>query len=74
MIDRLRVRLEVSGTPPQVLSVAVPTCRAAVVSRVVGKMKMAHSSGWTTTNPSPCRATTGGTRRGQGYQEADAGA
>jgi len=31
---------------------------------------MAHSSGWETTNPSPCKATTGGTRRGQGYQEA----
>src|SRR5712691_1503483 len=29
---------------------------------------------WETTNQSPCRATTGGTRRGQGYQEAKAGA
>jgi hypothetical protein len=38
------------------------------------KMKMAHSSGWETTNPSPGKATTGGTRRGQGYQEAEAGA
>jgi hypothetical protein len=35
------------------------------------KMKMAHSSGWETTNPSPAKATTGGTRRGQGYQEAE---
>src|SRR6266403_1339342 len=36
-------------------------------------MKMAHSSGWETTSPSPAKATTGGTRRGQGYQEAEAG-
>ena len=45
-----------------------------VVSRVMWKMKMAHSSGWETTNPSPGKATTGGTRRGQDYQEAEAGA
>src|SRR6267378_2931125 len=45
-----------------------------VASRVMWKMKMAHSSGWETTNPSPGKATTGGTRRGQGYQEAEAGA
>jgi hypothetical protein len=41
---------------------------------VMWKMKMAHSSGWETTNPSPAKATTGRTRRGQGYQEAEAGA
>jgi hypothetical protein len=35
--------------------------------------EMAHSSGWETTNPSPAKATTGGTRRGQGYQEAEVG-
>jgi hypothetical protein len=38
------------------------------------KMKMAHSSGWKTTNPSPGKATTGGTRRRKEYQEAGAGA
>jgi hypothetical protein len=43
-----------------------------VASRVMWKMKMAHSSGWETTNPSPAKATTGGTRRGQAYQEAEA--
>ena len=45
-----------------------------VAARVVGKMKMAHSSGWETTNQSPWRATTGGTRRGKSYQEAEVGA
>ena len=45
-----------------------------VVSRVMWKMKMAHSSGWETTNPSPGKATTGGTRRGEAYQEVEAGA
>ena len=49
-------------------------CNLKVASRVMWEMKMAHSSGWETTNQSPCRATTGGTRRGQGYQEAEAGA
>ena len=42
----------------------------SVASRVVWKNEVAHSSGWLTTNRSPCRATTGGTRRGAGYQEA----
>ena len=51
-----------------------PEHTAWVASRVMWKMKMAHSSGWETTNPSPGKATTGGTRRGQGYQEAEAGA
>ena len=50
-----------------------PRCRT-VASRVMWEMKMAHSSGWETTNQSPWRATTGGTRHGEGYQEAEAGA
>ena len=45
-----------------------------VVARVVGKMRMAHSSGWEPPTRSPWRATTGGTRRGQPYQEDESGA
>src|SRR2546427_8138096 len=45
-----------------------------VVDRVVGKMRMAHSSGWEPPTRSPWRATTGGTRRGQPYQEDESGA
>ena len=63
--------------PGEAFSEAVCTAfRPPTAGRVPGdgEMKMAHSSGWETTNPSPCKATTGGTRRGQGYQEAETGA
>ena len=68
-------RLPLNTTAAEAIDFRVPPFGTrGVAARVVGKMKMAHSSGWETTNQSPWRATTGGTRRGKSYQEAEVGA
>lgn len=57
--------------PERALAGTVIWLAGTVASRVVWKKEMAHSSGWLTTNRSPWRATTGGTRRGRAYQEVE---